>query len=150
MAFQRASVAHSAVSRMDRPCERSEILLPPPASESCWMHAAPFRSLLLTPPAEVTPVERFRNNVHVVKSCEVTSRPVYLCSERVHRRGVVLFHALMSHCVHPHPEGTDVLRGTSSDAEHARVEPRSPRSQMTFLQGSNSRSATAGWRALTL
>ena len=80
--------------------------------------------LLLSPPAVVTAVERLGNDVCVAESCDVSSHPVFLCSERGHKRCVVLFHALVSHSVHSHPARTYALRGPSAGAEHARVEPR--------------------------
>ena len=50
----------------------------------------------------------------------LSSHPVSLCSERGHRRCIVLFDALVSHSVRSHPEGINVLRGPSSGAETAR------------------------------
>ena len=47
--------------------------------------------------------------MRVVRSCEVTSHPVLLCSERVHQRSVVQLRALVSHSVYSHPEGTSVF-----------------------------------------
>ena len=58
-------------------------------------------------------MERCGNNIRVVESCEVASHPVFLYSERVHRRGVVLFHALVSHSVYSHPARTNVFLSTS-------------------------------------
>ena len=45
----------------------------------------------------------------------------------------MLFHALVSHSVHSHPQETDVLRGCSTGAEQTCVDPCAPCSQMRFL-----------------
>ena len=47
--------------------------------------------LLLTPPAEVTAMNRLYHDVRVVESCQVCSQSVLQSSERAHMRGVVLF-----------------------------------------------------------
>ena len=105
MAFQPTRVTLSASSRMDLPHESSNScshLQQANHAECTPLHLSPFTStvlLLLAPPAEVTTMERFGNQMRVVEPCEVTSHPVFLYSERVHKRSVVLFHALVSHSV---------------------------------------------------
>ena len=109
-----------------------EVLLPPPASKSCWVHTSPFVTihfpllLFLTPPAEVTTVQYFRNRMCFFKACEVTSHSVFLDMESVHGGSVVLFHALVAHSVYSHPEGTNVFIWSSSETEHACMDPRAP------------------------
>ena len=80
----------------------------------CWRHQLKSRQWSV-----------FGKNMRVVESCEMTSYPVFLHSERVHKKSFVLFHALVSHSVYSHR--------SPSDSEHARVEPCTRRGQMRLL-----------------
>ena len=125
VAFHPPSVAHSDGSRMDQPneCSKSCCHFQQASRAGCTpLHSSPLTSQFAV--AVATRKGHDSGASSQRRACRRVVRAVQplsvLCSERSHRRCVVLFPTPASLSVHSHPEGTSDPRNLSAGAEHAR------------------------------